>query len=145
MARYLPVSTAFPPEWVAGVSKSALHKDKRLLVRKTGDSIVAAPLLEYNDGLASQNIDILRVVDADMEPDYTCALVNSRLFMHVCQRSPCGQPGRVQAQFQIDFLCCLPIRRIELTTPQQEQAWLVKDAKRLYHDGLARLDLAGGE
>lgn len=136
MARYLPPSIAFLPKSVAGVSVHALHQGKRLLLRKTGDTIVTAPPLDYRDGLAHQNVYVVRVVDAEIKPEYICSLLNSRLLTHVYQHSPFGQAGRVQAQFRIDFLYRLPIRRIEFTTPERERRTLVEAGQALYWEYL---------
>ena len=127
MARYLPPSIAFLPKSVAGVSMYAFHRGKRLLLRKTGDTIVTAPPLDYQDGLAHQNVYVMRAVDAKVKPEYICSVLNSRLLTHVYQHSPFGQAGRVQAQFRIDFLYRLPVRRISFTTPTEEREKLVRE------------------
>jgi len=66
-------------------------------------------------------------------------LLNSRLLTHVYQHSPFGQLGRVQAQFRIDFLYRLPIRRISFTTPQEERERLVEEGKELAAEAVNQL------
>jgi hypothetical protein len=87
--------------------------------------------LDYRDGLAHQNVYVMRVADAKIKPEYICSVLNSRLLTHVYQHSPFGQAGRVQAQFRIDFLYRLPVRRISFTTVTEERKRLVGEGKGL--------------
>jgi len=142
MGRYVSPSIAFLPKLSAGVSISDLHRGERLLLRKTGDTIVTAPPVDYHDGVAHQNVYVLQVIDPDIKTGYICSLLNSHLLTHVYQHTPFGQAGRVQAQFRIDFLYRLPIRCIAFTTPKEEREQLVKEGKQLYQNFLKTKDPA---
>jgi len=140
MERYLSPSIAFLPKSLVSVSGHALHRGERLLLRKTGDTIVAAPPLGYRDGIAHQNVYVIHVVTPGIKTQYICSLLNSHLLTHVYQHTSFGQAGRVQAQFRIDFLYRLPIRRIAFTTPKEERTQLVEEGKRLYQEFLRTKD-----
>ena len=76
--------------------------------------------------------------------NYLLAILNSRISsLYLKQVCPAKLQG--YSRFNANNLNTVPIRRIEFTTPSEERERLLGEGKRLYHDGLARLDLAGGE
>jgi len=121
-------------EWLAEPRPEAPFSDRmRILVRQTGDSIIAA--IEDQRRLTLNNIHNLRLSPEAPAMDYMLALLNSKLvtFFH---QQVVPEAGRVFAEVKIVDLEQIPIRRVSRTTPKPRSAGLLAKARQLYQRGL---------
>ncbi|MBM4094988.1 MAG: hypothetical protein FJ276_37095, partial [Planctomycetes bacterium] len=106
-------------EWLAEPRPEAPFSDpKRIVVRQTGDTIIAA--IEDQQFLTLNNIHNLRLKAPVPAMEYLLALLNSKLvsFFHQ-QMVP--EADRVFAEVKLVDLQQIPIRRIEPATPKAKR------------------------
>jgi TaqI-like C-terminal specificity domain len=117
-------------EWLAEPRPAApFFEPKRIVVRQTGDSIIAA--LEEEQRLTLNNIHNLRLVHQPPTYESLLTILNSRLITYFHQQVV-PEADRVFAEVKIVDVEKLPIRHIVFTTPPEERAQLLDEGKRLY-------------
>ena len=117
-------------EWLAEPRpKAPFFESKRIIVRQTGDSIIAT--LENKQRLTLNNIHNLRLRLQLPTYEFLLAILNSRLITYFHQQVV-PEANRVFAEVKIVDLERLPIRRISFITPADKHASLSEDGKRLY-------------
>ena len=98
-----------------GFLKSALkgyriHEGPRLVIRKTGDHIVAGIVGTPDRAIAHQNVYVAKPkANCPLSLEGVYHLLNDPLLTKVYQESPLGQPNRVLAQLRVVALRKLPI------------------------------------
>jgi hypothetical protein len=100
----------------------------RLVVRKTGDSLVAA-LTPTARSFVLQSLYQSTRFATGVAPEYVLGLLNSKFLTFLYQRSTFGQKGRVMAQMRKGHLDQLPVPRLNLA----------RAAHRARHDQLVEL------
>lgn len=130
MGRYTQPSYGYLPEKYCPEYDRAFHDGERILIRKTGDTIVSATAPLRNLAIAHQNVYVAKPVT--ISANYMLSLLNSKLLTFFYQNSPFGQKNRPHAQFRIDFLYKLPIPRIKFTTPKAERKKHAEAWKKSY-------------
>ena len=93
----------------SNMSYSDLHFGDRCLLRKTGDTIVAAipETIEY--AVAHQNVYVVKTKNSSFSMKFWLGILNSKLLTFLYQNGLYGQKGRTLAQFRIYALNVLPI------------------------------------
>lgn len=105
------------------------HKGDRFLIRKTGDSIVAALAPTTDLAVAHQNVYVCKPkATSGLSAKAICALVTSTYFTALYQDGPLGQKGRPMAQLRIIGLRRIPIPPTELIRKNQEALERAYDA-----------------
>lgn len=125
----------------ASLREERLFTESKVLTRQTADRIIATydDCSFYTDNtLHSTQL----LPQSSLSWHYLLSLLNSNLLTFV-YRQETQEQGRTLPQVKIVFLQRLPIRRINFTTPEAERERLVAEAKRLYHEGLRKVGLAG--
>lgn len=84
------------------------HSGQRILLRKTGDSLICALVKDPSLCLTHQNCYVIHAKES-FSPKALEVLLNSKLLTILYQASPCGQKGRPMAQLRIWGLKQLPI------------------------------------
>lgn len=90
---------------------STLHSGERCLLRKTGDSIVAAIPENTDYAIAHQNVYVVKSHSNFFSIKFWLGILNSKLLTFLYQNGLYGQKGRTLAQFRIYALNALPIPR----------------------------------
>jgi len=94
--------------------------DKKIIVRQTGDTIIAA--LDTNKFYTLDNTHLIILSsDSEMKSEYILGLLNSRL-IDKYYAALSGEKGRLFAQVRISNLSKLPIRRIDFSAPAEKSA-----------------------
>ncbi len=122
-------------DWLAEPRPDAPFSDSaRIIVRQTGDSIIAAA--DDKQRLTLNNIHNLRLRPDAPAMAYMLAVLNSRLttFFH---QQVVPEADRVFAEVKIVDLQQIPIRRIKFVTPKSKRAGLAAKAKKLYESAVA--------
>ncbi|MGC9523657.1 MAG: Eco57I restriction-modification methylase domain-containing protein, partial [Anaerolineae bacterium] len=104
--------------------ESIFLKDEKIVLRQTGDRIVAA--LDRNQLYSLDNTHLILPISARYDACYLLALMNSRLIDFVYQFIA-GESGRVYAQVRISNLAKLPIRPVNPITDEQDGARLARE------------------
>ncbi|RYG69633.1 hypothetical protein EON80_09435 [bacterium] len=86
----------------------------RLIVRKTGDSLVAT-LTPETESFVLQSLYQSKAVAKGVAPEFILGLLNSKFLTFLYQRSEFGQKGRVLAQMRKGHLDQLPVPRLKLS------------------------------
>ena len=94
---------------VSDLPYSPLHVGERCLLRKTGDSIVAAIPENTDYAIAHQNVYVVKSRSEHFSIKFWLGLLNSKLLTFLYQNGLYGQKGRTLAQFRIYALNALPI------------------------------------
>jgi hypothetical protein len=119
-------------EWLAEPRPEAPFADpKRIIIRQTADTIVAA--IEDRQFLTLNNIHNLRLKSGAPAMEYLLAVLNSKLISFFHQQVV-PELGRVFAEVKIVDLQQLPIRQIEFRTAQRKRGQLLARAKRLWQE-----------
>jgi hypothetical protein len=106
----------------SGQPDRSIHSGERMILRKTGDQIVAALVPSIDFAPAHQNVYVIKVKDSSRWTIRAlCAFLCSSLASEIYQGGPAGQKGRPMAQFRIEALKQLPL---PTSTPSEE--WLKK-------------------
>ncbi len=87
----------------------------RVIVRKTGDAIVAT-LTPEDQSYVLQSLYQTVACRDDIRPEYVLGLLNSRLLTFLYQNSVFGQKGRTMAQFRKGHLDLLPAPRLDMSS-----------------------------
>jgi type I restriction-modification system DNA methylase subunit len=120
-------------EWLAEPRPEApFLEPKRIIIRQTGDSIIAA--LEDKQRLTLNNIHNLRARQQPPTYEYLLAILNSRLITYF-HHQIVPEADRVFAEVKIVDLERLPIRLISFTTSEAERMEQVKTLQELYQQG----------
>lgn len=90
---------------------SELHFGDRLLLRKTGDTIVAAMPEDNGYAIAHQNVYVVKSISDSFSIKFWLGVLNSKLLTFLYQNGLYGQKGRTMAQFRIYALNAIPIPR----------------------------------
>jgi hypothetical protein len=106
----------FDPKSVGGMRFRATS-GPRLLIRKTGDSIVAS-VTPPDRSYVLQSLYQSVAISADVETYYLLGLLNSRFLTVIYQGAAFGQKGRTMAQFRKAYLDVLPVPVVGGSTPQ---------------------------
>jgi hypothetical protein len=88
----------------------------RLIVRKTGDSLVAT-LTPETEAFVLQSLYQSVAIAKGVAPEYLLGLLNSKFLTFLYQSSEFGQKGRVLAQLRKGHLDNLPVPRLNLSRP----------------------------
>ncbi len=121
--------------WLAEPRPGAPFRDpKRIIIRQTGDSIIAA--IENEQRLTLNNIHNLRLKQNSPALEYLLAVLNSRLVTYFHQQAV-PEAGRVFAEVKIVDLQQIPIRQIKFATPQAERKRLATKARLLFESGMS--------
>ena len=124
-------------DWLAEPRPEAPFSDpRRIVIRQTGDSIIAA--IEDRRRLTLNNIHNLRLKSDAPSMEYLLALLNSRLITFFHQQVV-PEANRVFAEVKIVDLQQIPIRRINLATPKPKCAALLAKGRQHYQHGLKSL------
>ncbi|MBI4025815.1 MAG: N-6 DNA methylase [Verrucomicrobia bacterium] len=125
-------------EWLAEPRPEAPFSDpKRIIVRQTGDSIIAA--IESEQRLTLNNIHNLRLKPDGVAMEYLLALLNSKLITYFHQQVV-PEADRVFAEVKIVDLQQIPVRQINFTTPPADRKQLAAKGRELCERGLAKND-----
>lgn len=84
------------------------HSSPRVILRKTGDSLVGALIRDPSCCLTHQNCYVLHPKN-NFSPEALEILINAKIITYLYQNSPAGQKGRVMAQLRIEGLKRLPL------------------------------------
>lgn len=101
---------------------------KRIVLRKTGDSLVAT-LTPEDESFVLQSLYQSKGIKPWVAPEYLLGLLNSKFLTFLYQHSEFGQKGRVLAQMRKGNLDQLPVPRLRLSNPEH----------RARHDELVEL------
>lgn len=119
----------------AGAKKFQMSQGRRIVIRKTGDRIVAT-LSPENKSFVLQSL--YQSVDTKKEIDskFILAILNSKFLTFVYQGSEFGQKGRVMAQFRKGGLDRMPM----LEASEEEKVKLAKlaDQMMMLHSQIER-------
>lgn len=127
-------------EWLAEPrSEAPFFVPKRILVRQTGDSIIAA--IETEKRLTLNNLHNLKIRNQLSTYEYLLAILNSQLMTYYHQKVV-PEVGRVFAEVKIVDLERLPILQIAFTTPAAERKRLAKKGPELYESAVKKNDAA---
>ncbi|MBA3533480.1 MAG: Eco57I restriction-modification methylase domain-containing protein [Ardenticatenales bacterium] len=123
-------------DWLAEPRLTAqFFEPKKILIRQTGDSIIAA--LDTSRFITLNNIHTLKLKDnVNVSYEYILALLNSHLITYYHQLLV-PEAGRVFAEVKIVDLQVLPIRVIDFLTFQPDRANLLAEAQHLHERGPA--------
>ena len=88
--------------------KFAITNQKRVIIRKTGDAIVAT-LTPAETSYVLQSLYQSVAFHEEAEPEYLLGILNSRFLTYLYQNSEFGQKGRTMAQFRKGSLDLMPI------------------------------------
>ncbi|MGA2698099.1 MAG: TaqI-like C-terminal specificity domain-containing protein [Methanoregula sp.] len=117
-------------KWLAEPRESApFFEPKRIVIRQTADSIIAA--LEDHQYLTLNNIHNLKLKDVQLQYEYLLAILNSKISTYFHQKVV-PETDRTFAEVKIVDLKIQPIRRISFTTPSDRRISLVNEAKGMY-------------
>ncbi len=94
----------------------------RVIVRKTGDAIVAT-LTPDLESYVLQSLYQSVGVHEHIQPEYVLALLNSSLLTFLYQNSAFGQKGRTMAQFRKGHLDLLPVPRIDISSQRDKNRY----------------------
>ncbi|MDR2583965.1 MAG: N-6 DNA methylase [Fibromonadaceae bacterium] len=109
LSRYVPVKIVYIPQNDCKKYDVNLHSGNRFFIRKTGDSIIVAPINNDNLVIAHQNVYVGHSRLNEMDFRFLIGLLNSSLLTFLYQNGINGQKGRTLAQFRIYSLYALPI------------------------------------
>ncbi|MCX6646793.1 MAG: N-6 DNA methylase [bacterium] len=87
------------------------HQDERFLIRKTGDNLVVAPILDDKFALGHQNVYVgkLKTMTVSIPFLALVGILGSDLMTGIYRSGPGGQENRPMAQLRLHFLNQLPI------------------------------------
>ncbi|GHO76459.1 hypothetical protein KSD_42300 [Ktedonobacter sp. SOSP1-85] len=125
--------------WLAAPRDPAIFDVPKILVRRTGDSIIA--LYDTKKFITLNNIFNLIVHKKNLSELYVLSILNSKLSTYY-HRAQVGEAGKVFAEVKIVDLGKLPIRRIQFVTPKEERNAALKQVKQLFERFLRDADLA---
>jgi hypothetical protein len=114
---------------------ATLIEQKKLLLRRTGDSLISAV---DKRGFYHTNALIYGCIFAESKSwsiQCIASILNSRL-LNWAYRILSMKAGRTLPQVEIDFVHTLPIRRINFTTQKAERDQMVQQSKSLYEEYL---------
>lgn len=128
-------------EWLAEPRPGApFFEPRRIIIRQTGDSIIAA--IEDRQRLTLNNIHNLRLKREPPAMEFLLGVLNSRLITYYHQQVV-PEKNRVFAEVKIVDLEQIPFPRIGFTTPEKQRSSLLAKSKQLYQRGLPDGNLEG--
>lgn len=90
------------------------HKGQRFILRKTGDSLVAAMVPTNEIAIAHQNVYVCKPKQGvGISAKAICALISSEVCTRLYQDGPLGQKGRTMAQLRIQGVKRIPLPSID--------------------------------
>lgn len=126
-------------KWLAEPRGSApFFESKRIVIRQTGDSIVAA--LEDRQYLTLNNIHNLKLKGVQIEYEYLLAILNSKISTYFHQKIV-PETDRTFAEVKIVDLEIQPIRNISFTTSPDRRSSLVNEEKGMYLSFIQSTDM----
>jgi len=127
-------------DWLAEPRNSAPFDDtKKLLIRQTGDSIIAT--LDFNKLLTLNNLHNISLKDQNLSYEFALSVINSSVvnFFH---RTNVPEEKRVFAEVKTVDLAVIPIPHVDFITPAERRAQLTAEGQALYDKGDSALLLA---
>ena len=122
-------------DWLAEPRPRApFFEPRRIVIRQTGDSIIAA--IEDKQRLTLNNIHNLKLKREPPAMEFFLAILNSRLVTYYHQQVV-PEADRVFAEVKIVDLEQIPFPRIDFTTSATKRAAQLEKAKRVYEKSLA--------
>ena len=122
-------------DWLAEPRPAApFFEPRRIVVRQTGDSIIAA--IEDRQRLTLNNVHNLRLKSEPPVMELLLAILNSRLITYY-HRKVVPEADRVFAEVKIVDLEQIPFPHFEFATPASQRAAHLEKAKPLYKKSLA--------
>jgi TaqI-like C-terminal specificity domain/Eco57I restriction-modification methylase/N-6 DNA Methylase len=129
-------------EWLAESRPGApFFEPRRVVIRQTGDSIIAA--IEDRQRLTLNNIHNLKLKREPPAMEFLLAILNSRLVTYYHQQVV-PEADRVFAEVKIVDLEQIPFPRVDFTTPATKRATQLDKANQLYEKSLTDNDAEDG-
>lgn len=111
------------------------HKGDRFLIRKTGDSLIAATVSTSSQAIAHQNVYVCKPKnDIGLSAKAICALIASSCCSRLYQDGPLGQKGRPMAQLRIIGIKQIPVPPIGILVAHKNQL------ESAYDNGASEVD-----
>ncbi|MGH7145135.1 MAG: Eco57I restriction-modification methylase domain-containing protein [Planctomycetota bacterium] len=107
--RWWPVAAVAPEV----LKRTAAHGGARVLLRKTGSGLAAAPAATAAFALAHQNVYVLKSRHGDLAVEWLALLLTAEAIQRLYREGPHGQPGRPLAQLRVAALQALPLPPLE--------------------------------
>jgi hypothetical protein len=117
------------PKMWSNTNESLLRSNPKLLIRQTGDSLIAS--LDTEGLFLIDSLYLFRPSVKAYNPHYLLSVFNSKL-INALYQFYCPEMDRAFAQVKIVNLRPLPIRRIDFTTPTAERAQLLETGQSHY-------------